>query len=1160
MELKKCKFVVLDTETTGLNCDNERIIELAAVKFGYDGKIIDTFESLIDPQRPVPDESTAVHGINDDMLEGKPVFSDIALKFKDFIKDTVVVGHNVIFDIKFLNAEFKRSGLERIKNKYIDTLPLSRKLLKGLGSYKLSNIAKHLGVKLDNAHRALYDVYATKDIFMILLEKSNKVDLDELINLNRRFKTNFRGNYFIYLMGMYILGIAFGTHFNISYTFWKPIASVTTILSVLFFISSYSVAKKNNTSLLSFFNSLSFKTNSNLYILLSLILILFGTSRYCYEKDSSSPTHISKYAIFLRSEIIGTIVAEPDVKDDSVRIVIEPEKIRISDEQGYRTQNRPDFKATMKLYESLPKDKDGYITVTPKSGYIRAFLYNGNENPLFFKLDRGDTIYINSTLMDIESANNPGGFDNKIYHNNQNIYAMMKVRDEFSIEQRGQGKLNPIVKLALEIKLRLLKTIKKTMPYPESSFLGGVMLGLKSGLTDKIQEDAKSSGVGHVFAVSGLHVTILTFMFYGLFSLLKIRNKIFTPAIFFLLIIFTIITGARPSTLRAAIMNSLVLLFYVYLQDYGLRSSIILGLSTSAALILSSNPLMLVDPSFALSFMAILSLGLLTTPTESFLKKHLNGLPFFSYIIFIILSMFYIHYNPDIVQIPFISFYALALFAAIIYASKKLEDKKIINIKYGFRNLPGMVSSFLSAQCAIFFGMMGPLSAFYFHQTSISAPFANIIAIPMIGVIVQLGFIAGMMAMLPFGIYPALLLSAGNWIAVRIFLGTSSFFAENIPFPISPAPTFIQLMIYFVFVAAFIYRYSLTQLFKNYYSDLKKRMKYANRFMYFILLLFIASLFLIYSKDNLFNTRDMKTVFFDVRYGNAAMIQCPGGKTVLIDGGFYDIENPRSFPVGERTIMPTLSYERVLGLDTVYLTSIHLEHIGGLLYVLDNFHIKKYVDMFSSDEVYENIDLDKFSELPQIQALKKANDDEYIRKIHVHYLKLMSIVKRKGIKHYRIDEIGRYSAGNNMMITPYIVDTDNNAKTFDNYTYPLMIEHAGQKIFYSSDIDHEMQLKIMKSNDIKAHILLLADHGAVEANSLEFLNAVDPEKAVLSYRFDNYNQRSDNGARNTIPQVVNSIIQNKNLDRSARVLYSTENDGAIIIKTNDDDYVVEKML
>lgn len=153
-------FVAVDLETTGLDSRTDQIIEVAAVKF-VDGKPGAEFSSFVNPGRPIPAAITALTGIRAADVEQAPAFSALNARLREFIADSPVCGHQVEFDVNFLDEQWKREGLERLTNQRIDTAAMARLALPDLSGYSLGAVCRHLDVTLAQAHRALDDARAS---------------------------------------------------------------------------------------------------------------------------------------------------------------------------------------------------------------------------------------------------------------------------------------------------------------------------------------------------------------------------------------------------------------------------------------------------------------------------------------------------------------------------------------------------------------------------------------------------------------------------------------------------------------------------------------------------------------------------------------------------------------------------------------------------------------------------------------------------------------------------------------------------------------------------------------------------------------------------------------------------------------------------------------
>lgn len=186
-DLLQGEYVVFDVETTGLSAVHDVIIELAAVKI-KDGQVIDRFESFANPHRSLAPHITELTSITDDMLKDAPEISEVIQQFLSFIEGSILVAHNARFDMGFLQEAVKRLGELPVSNPVLDTLELARYLYPGLKNHRLNTLAKHLYVRLEQHHRAIYDAEATGYICWKMIEEATKQGFTNLLSLNEDTK------------------------------------------------------------------------------------------------------------------------------------------------------------------------------------------------------------------------------------------------------------------------------------------------------------------------------------------------------------------------------------------------------------------------------------------------------------------------------------------------------------------------------------------------------------------------------------------------------------------------------------------------------------------------------------------------------------------------------------------------------------------------------------------------------------------------------------------------------------------------------------------------------------------------------------------------------------------------------------------------------------
>ena len=186
------KFIALDFETTGLNIDSDRIIEVAAILF-IDGLPSKRYNTLVNPGIPIPKLIEQITGITNDMVVDSPKEKEIVDDLFKFIGSYPLVAHNTPFDLSFLKAMSSRHNHDYVDRKYYDTLTLSRAFLFFQPAHNLSAISDYYGFSTDGAHRAEYDTENCGKIFVELIEEAASYNLDlisRIISLLKPFQSH----------------------------------------------------------------------------------------------------------------------------------------------------------------------------------------------------------------------------------------------------------------------------------------------------------------------------------------------------------------------------------------------------------------------------------------------------------------------------------------------------------------------------------------------------------------------------------------------------------------------------------------------------------------------------------------------------------------------------------------------------------------------------------------------------------------------------------------------------------------------------------------------------------------------------------------------------------------------------------------------------------
>ncbi|HUO52621.1 MAG TPA: 3'-5' exonuclease [Gemmatimonadaceae bacterium] len=193
-ELSTLSYAVVDVETTGMNpATGDRVTEIAAVVV-REGRIVDRFETLVNPERSIPSFITALTHISWDMVKDAPRFADVADRFLGVLEGHVFVAHNAEFDWRFVRAEVQRATGRKLAGPRLCTVKMARRLLPHLPSRRLDALMYHYGVDNDARHRAGGDAAATAQILLRLLADARDRECRTWDDLQALLGARARGN------------------------------------------------------------------------------------------------------------------------------------------------------------------------------------------------------------------------------------------------------------------------------------------------------------------------------------------------------------------------------------------------------------------------------------------------------------------------------------------------------------------------------------------------------------------------------------------------------------------------------------------------------------------------------------------------------------------------------------------------------------------------------------------------------------------------------------------------------------------------------------------------------------------------------------------------------------------------------------------------------
>ena len=601
--------------------------------------------------------------------------------------------------------------------------------------------------------------------------------------------------------------------------------------------------------------------------------------------------------------------------------------------------------------------------------------------------DISDTLIGQGEFQRISPARNPGEFDFQSFYNRRNIYGWIfpDKNEHVTILKNNHFHFGRFIS---EIQEKIRTHFNEHAPGDAGGLLSALILGDKSDVAPDIRDSFVNTGVIHVLAVSGLHVG------YVLIVLLLIKNMFRLPwgldriVVILGLIIFVILTGGKASVIRASIMAGL----YVMAPVFN-RSANIWNIIGGAALgILCFRPMDLFDLGFQLSFLAVGSIIFFYNWFETVL--------------------------PDKLKVSKISHKALQFIWGLFLVS-------------------------LAAQVGTL-----PLTSYVFGKLPLIALIANVLIVPLIGVLVGIGFF-----LLFLGWIPGMGFVLGNsaWLISKIitfFTHTFSMFSFstiNINFSL------FLVVIYFLVLGSMVFLFD------------KRKRKYG---LYIIIIVLNISVW-----KWSFNDRKLDVIFLDVGQGDAAIVRLPNKKVMLIDTG------PRSRyeDMGKDVVLPLLNHLGINKLDWVVMTHPHSDHIGGLVSIVNEIEIDTLWDTFIpyTSRTYQTI-------------IDFADSNGII------------------INRPRSGETKRLSENVYLLVLApdsLFAVTERNV---NNASIVFKLVYGETSILFTGDLEHEGdELLIPYQQLLKSDVLKVAHHGSITSSTDAFLDLVNPALSVISVGWKN---------------------------------------------------------
>lgn len=679
-------------------------------------------------------------------------------------------------------------------------------------------------------------------------------------------------------------------------------------------------------------------------------------------------------------------------------------------------------------------------------------------------LQYGDYVQFRTRLTTPRNFNNPGGFDYRRYLSRQEILyrGFVSESPDLILIRRGQG--NP-VKMGIEsYRSRLRHFISRHTSSPEREIILAMILGEQKTIPDDLKERFNQTGTSHIIAISGFNVGLIaTFSVLFFLSFMKIfprlllawnATKVSYALSLIPILLYTGIAGMGISVIRATLMV-VILMTAIMIRK---PKDILNALALAAIVILALSPPSLFDPSFQLSFAAVAAILYIPPKLQSLLPKAEDA--------------------PD------------SLLQSII------------------RKWGRVFFLFLLVTVSATLGTL-PIIAYHFHRLSTVVILANIAVIPFLGILTTP---LCLFVIITYPLCEPLCQLLLQW-AVQ-FTKISIFFVNL--FSSLPGASFLVPPPNTAEIAGYYLLLTLLVLFLS--SFIKKRpgkswMKMRSPAEIGLLLLvpFLAGM-LLYGYLSASPSKYLRLTAIDVGQGSCALLQIPGNRTMLIDGGGFE---GSTFDVGRYVVAPFLLREKIRKIDVVVLTHPHPDHLNGLVYILRNFPV---------GEIWTNGEPAPYESYQSLMEL--------IRNRKMHHRILHEGIPPREIGDLQIEILNppQASPGNLTGTADFM--------SVNNRSLVLLLRYGKCRILLPGDIAAETEDRLVSSPcDLKSDIILVPHHGGRTSSTDAFLDQVNPRVAVVSCGLDNR-------YKDPHPEVL------QRYEKQGTKIFRTDRDGAVFLATD----------
>src|SRR5579864_1714543 len=688
----------------------------------------------------------------------------------------------------------------------------------------------------------------------------------------------------------------------------------------------------------------------------------------------------------------------------------------------------------------------------PVQGGLRlSFTPHADETPLP-ELRAGDEVSVLTEARLPQVFRDEGVFDRRAYLAQQKIDLVATLRAPELIERiaTSQGALS--TRLA-RVRRRLREEIDSLCgESPQTAaVLRAMLLGDRSFVDRAESADFQKTGAFHVLVVAGLHVGAIAAVLFWAGKKLRLARSLTLLLTLMLLFSYVAIVEERPPVLRAVVMTSIVLLGGFFFRRLELLNSA----AIAALLLLVARPLALRDSSFQLTFVAIGCIAGLAVPwLEKTAQPYVKALRGWRDV------------TRDAAHEPRAAQFRIDLRSLARWMTGRLPA--LIAKGTGDALASGLTLSFrvwelLVVTVALQIGML-PLMASDFHRISLSAPIVNLAAVPLVGILVPLGFLTITSGVLMHGVGRILAVPLA-WLT-SLLVHVVQWFAHvpRLSYRIPGPPPWLMVLFFSIgIVLAVGLRFN------------HLRWKTITRGVSFTWL-GCALLIATFPFKPLWAKGKLEVNVLDVGQGDSLFVVSPGGKTMLIDGGgafggFAGREQSFGVDPGEEAVSPYLWSRGFQRLDVVALTHAHQDHLGGLAAILENFRVGR---LWIGREVSS-------AALVRLEGLARA------RNIPVEH-------ELRG-KAFDWDDVrGEF-------LWPESAPEGRAAAPKNDDSLVLRLQYGDKTILLPGDAERQTEHEILSENHADAltsDVLKIGHHGGKNSTTEEFLAAVRPQFGIIS--------------------------------------------------------------